>query len=53
MTDYFELSQISNEVYKVEDRVLVEGYQELDKAHVTFDTGFKATTYFHKVKHHY
>lgn len=33
--------------------MLVEGYEELNKASVTFDTGFKATTYFHKVTHHY
>ena len=33
--------------------MLVEGYEELNKACVTFDAGIKATTYFHKVKHHY
>ena len=53
MTDLYRLSQVSSEVYKVEGRERVNGYQELDEAHVTFDTGFKATIYFHKVKHHY
>ena len=53
MIDYYGLSRISDEVYLFEGRERVNGYQELDKAHVTFDTGFKATTYFHKVKHHY
>ena len=53
MIDYYGLSRISDEVYLFEGRERVNGYQELDKAHVTFDAGIKATTYFHKVKHHY